>query len=273
MPAQPSCERIPGTPGPLNCWSGTFGLFAAVVILAIVRLFAPLGENSGWLDAALLLLATAATVAALTNHLPAPNVLLAAGIAAGMGGMAHAINDVTGFPFGRIEFTAALGPRLFGVLPLAIPALWAIAALNARGVARLLLFRSRQHPRHGYRVIGLAIILMAAFHLALNPFALTVKGWWTANPTPLVGLASWTVLSLAIQVAITPLLLDKFPTPRPPNFQPLYVWVALNGLLAAGLFTAGRFAEALLATAVGAIIAVLALRTGRGTVAHTACRT
>jgi len=249
------------------------GLFAAVVLLAMLRLFVPLWENSGWPDAALLILATAATIAALANHLPVPNVLLAAGIAAGIGGMAHAINDVTGFPFGRIEFTTAFGPRLFGILPLAIPALWAIAALNARGVARLLLYRSRQHPRHGYRVIGVALVLMIAFHLALNPFVVTVKGWWTANPTPLAGLISWTVLSLAIQVAITPLLLDKFPTPRPPNFQPLFVWVALNGLLATGLFDAGRFVEALLATAVGAIIAMLAIRTGRGTVVQTGCRT
>ena len=241
-------------------------------MLAMLRLFVPLWKNSAWPDVALLILTTAATVAAMANHLPAPNIILAASIAAGIGGIAHAVNDVTGFPFGNFEFTAVFGPRLLGVLPLAIPAFWAIAALSARGVARLVLHNSRQYPHHGYHVIGLAVLLMIFFHLALNPFASTVKGWWTANPTPLLALASGIVLSLASQVAITPLLLDKFPVPRPPNFSPLFVWIALNGWLATGLFVAGLLGEALLATTVGAIIVVLALRTGRGTVAQTTGR-
>ena len=271
MPAQPPSQKPPGTSGLSSCWqSGTLVLIGAAVILAILRLFVPLWKNSGWPDAALLVLTGAATVAALAKQLPATNIILAGSIAAGIGGIAHAVNNVMGIPFGKFEFTAAFGPRLLGVLPLAIPALWAIVALNARGVARLLLHNSRQHPRHGYRVLGLAMLLMTAFHLTLNPYASTVKNWWTASPTPFLNLTSLTALSLIIQVAITPLLLDKFPVPRPPNFRPLAVWITLNGLLAIGLFDAGLLAEALLATTVGVIIAVLALQTGRGTVAHNA---
>ena len=118
------------------------------------------------------------------------------------------------------------------VLPLALPAIWGIAALNSRAVARLLLRSPRPHPRHGYRVIALSVLLMVAFHLALEPYAVSIQGWWTANPSPPLALFSWIFLSLAIQVAITPLLLDKFPTPRPPNYAPLFVWVGIHVLMA-----------------------------------------
>lgn len=246
------------------------GLFALGATVAGLRLFYPLLKNSGWSDALLLTLAFAAAIAALARQLPVLNVFFAAGIAAGIGGVAHAVNDVTGFPFGRFEFTNAFGPRLFGVLPLAMPGLWAVAALSARGVARIVLRNSRNHPYHGYHVIGTAVVLMIVFQFMLVPFGSTVKGWWSANPTPFLALITWSILSLAIQIVITPLLLDKFPGPRPPNFWPLAVWVALAGLLVTGLFVAGRLVEALLGVAVGGIILGLALRRGSGTVAQTA---
>jgi hypothetical protein len=43
------------------------------------------------------------------------------------------------------------------------------------------------------------------------------------------------MLHLLIQVALTPLLLDKFPGQRPPNFRPLVVWAGFNVLLLAGV--------------------------------------
>ncbi len=219
------CEQPVGWPAIV------LAIFGGTLLLAGLRLFLPLWENSAWPDAALLMLAIAATLAALAKQLPVLNVIIAATIASGLGGMAHAVNDVTGFPFGKFEFTPALGPRLLGVLPLAIPAFWAIAALNSRGVARLLLHNSRTHPRHGHHVLALSGLLMLAFHLALEPFAVNVKGWWTLNPTPMLAAFSWILLSLLIQVAMTPLLLDKFPGPRPRNILPLLVWVGINALM------------------------------------------
>ena len=233
MPGQPQSEKTSARCEHRVGWPViVLAIFGGALLLAGLRLFVPLGENSGWPDATLLILATAATIAALAKQLPVLNVTLAASLAAGIGGLAHAVNDVTGFPFGKFEFTTALGPRLLGVLPLAIPAFWAIAALNSRGVARLLLHNSRQHPRHGHHVLALSVLLMLAFHLTLEPFAVNVKGWWTLNPTPMLAALSWMLLSLLIQVAITPLLLDKFPVPRPRNILPLLVWVGTNALLA-----------------------------------------
>lgn len=241
MPAQPSSEKPPGTPRLPDLWpNAVLTAFGATLIFAALRLFIPLFPNSGWPDAALLILTTTATVAALSKQLPVLNVIFAAGIAAGIGGMAHAVNDVTGFPFGMFEFTTALGPRLLGILPLAIPAFWAIAALNARGVARLALHRSRAHPQHGYRVIVLSVLLMILLRLALEPFAVGVKIWWTATPTPLLALISSTLLSLMLQIAMTPLLLDKFPVPRPPNYWPLFVWAGINALMLVAILSGNR---------------------------------
>jgi uncharacterized membrane protein len=246
------------------------GLFSVAVALAVVRLFLPLSLNSGWADAGLLLLAVVASITALARQLPVVNVVFASGVAAGISGVVYAVNDVTGFPFGRIEFTTAFGPRAFGVLPLAMLGLWVVAALSARGVARLVLRGLRDKPNHGYHVISLAVVLMVIFQLALNPFGSVVKGWWSQTSQLVMNIVSWSVLSLAIQVFITPLLLDKFPRQRPPNFWPFIVWMALNLILATGMFVAAQSAEALLVTAVDGIITALALRSGNVTAAPTA---
>lgn len=210
-------------------------LFGASTVTFALRLFHPFWADSGWPDAVLLALAGVATLAAFAGQIPVPNVLLAGGIAAGIGGLAHAVNDVTGLPFGRFEFTSAMGPRLLNVLPVAMPLLWAVLALNARGAARRLLFAFRLHPRHGYHVMALAVILMTIFHLVLTSFGVCVKFWWTINPEPFLNFASLTLLSLIIQIAVTPLLLDKFPVPRLPSQWPLWILASLLFLVLLGV--------------------------------------
>ena len=237
MPEQQPSTRLAETPKPA-CWRiRALALFGLAASLTTLQMFVPLGGSSGWPDAVLLTFAVVATIAAFAGQIPAPNVILAGGIAAGIGGIAHAVNNVTGLPFGRFEFKPEFGPRLVGVLPVAMPLIWAIAALNARGAARRLLFALRAHPRHGYHVIGLATLMTALLLAALDPFASHLKGWWTANPISLLNVASWTVLSLLIQIAMTPLLLDKFPIPRRPVRWPLGIWLILCGLICLGLLS------------------------------------
>jgi len=271
MSAPSTIQNSPGTSRLANSWIAiVFGLFSVAVLLSLLQLFVPLGQSSNRLDAALLLLTVVASIAALAKHLPVVNIILAGGIAAGIGGAAHAMNDVTGFPFGKITFTAAFGPRLLGILPLAMMGLWAAAALSARGVARLALRGWRDRPNHGFHVIGLAATLMITFQIGLNSFGSSVKGWWSETPSPVMNIVSGGLLSVAIQVVITALLLDKFPGTRPPNFWPLALWIPLHVLLVAGLFYAGQMPEALLLLTVSGIIMVLALRSGSGIVAQTA---
>jgi len=236
MPANPSLPPQPGTLSQPPRWSGVvLWLFVMALFLAALRLFVPSWSNSAWPDAILLIFGVAASVASLARQLPTPNVILAGVVAAVLGGLAHAVNDVTGWPFGRFEFNAPIGPRIVNLLPVAMLAIWVMTALTSRGAARRLLHRSRSHPLHGYRVIGLATVLMTLFAMTLMPFGASARDWWTATPTPILNWAGWGSVGLLIQVAITPLLIDKFPGPRPPNLWPLMVWGLTTAFLALGL--------------------------------------
>jgi hypothetical protein len=149
--------------------------------------------------------------------------------------MAHAISSVVGWHFGQWEFTAAAGPRLLGLIPWWLPIAWAVVALSSRGTARLILHKSRDHPQHGYHVILLASGLAILTTLALQNFALHGGRYWNPgveeSPLHLLGHA----LHLFIQVAITPLLIDKFPGQSPLNFRPLLVLAGLNTVMLAAI--------------------------------------
>src|SRR5580692_8197880 len=73
-------------------------LLAAAFVLTSTNLF--LRMDSGWPEAAFILLATFSTLTALTRQLPSQNVLLAASIIALIGGAAHALGAISGIPFG-----------------------------------------------------------------------------------------------------------------------------------------------------------------------------
>ena len=188
-----------------------------------------------WFHAALVVVALTASIAALTPTLAGVNVLMAGGLAGAIGGMAHAISSVTGFPFGHWEFTAAAGPRWLGLIPWWLPVAWAVMALSSRGTARLLLRKSRNHPQHGYHVILLATSLAILSALALQAFALHGGRYWKPGPDGSLLHLLGHALHLFIQVAITPLLIEKFPGPRPPNYRPLLVYAGVNAVLLAAL--------------------------------------
>lgn len=271
MPAHSSIHVPSKTSRPVDWHLGlTLALIGGLVFLGTLRLLLTPSQPSGPLDASLLILAVAASLTAWSKHLPMVNVLLAAGIAAGIGGAAHAVNDVTGFPFGKLTFHTSFGPRLLGILPVAMLGLWAVSTLVARGTARTVLRNWRHHPYHGFHVIGLSVVLMVIFQMALNSFGSSVTSWWSPIPTPIVNLLSTGAIGLLIQVIITPMLLDKFPGPRPPNFSPLAVWLTISGFFIAGLLLNKRLPEALLAGAVSGTMMALAMRSGNGTVTQPA---
>jgi uncharacterized membrane protein len=211
-------------------------IFLGICAVTLLNQFTPLWPSQARLHAALLVTAFIASIAALTPTLAWLNILMAGGLAAAIGGMAHAISSVTGVPFGRWEFSAAAGPRLLGLIPWWLPVAWAVTALSSRGTARLILRKSRAHPQHGYQVILLATGLAMLTTFALQNFALHAGCYWNpgvdGSPLHLLGHG----LHLFIQVAITPLLIDKFPGHRPPNFRPLFVLAGMNTVLLAALF-------------------------------------
>jgi uncharacterized membrane protein len=208
--------------------SVVIGLFVAFGGLAAVNPGGAIVSGQAWLNAVVVVLALWSAVAAFAPALPWPQVLLAGGLAAFSGGLVEAVNAATGFPFGVVAFTSKAGPMVLGLIPWWLPVTWAVVALSARGAARLILHRSRQHPLHGYRVIGVSVMLAVITSFGLGRMASHAVQAWTLDGNPILRGAGLVVLQLFIQVAMTPLLIDKFPGSRPPSFRPLVVWSGAN---------------------------------------------
>ena len=67
---------------------------------------------------------------------------------------------------------------MLGVVPWPLPLLWVVLVINARGVGRLVMRPWRKTNFYGFWVIGLTCLLVLAFDLGLEPFAVEVKGYW-----------------------------------------------------------------------------------------------
>ena len=222
------------------------GVFLLQFGLAYARLWQPsfLVGDARWPEGLLLVLAAATTLASLTRQLPAQNMMLAASIIVVVGGAAHTLGALTGIPFGPYSYTQKIGQKLFEPLPWAMPVLWLVVILNARGVARLVLRPWRRARNYGFYVLGLSVALVVLFDLSLEPFATQVKEYWTWHVTklhldwysaPYVNFLGWGLTAGLILAFAIPALINKFPGKFPPDYQPLAVWVLVNSFLATGL--------------------------------------
>ena len=131
-----------------------------------------------WVEGLLPVAAVATTLLGLRRTLPLQNVLATAALIAAF---AYAITWVcvrTGLPFGPLVFLEVDGSPLLGTVPWWIPAMWLVLIINARGVARLMLFGWRTSRNYGLWVIGFACLLVVLFDLALEPFAIHTKHYW-----------------------------------------------------------------------------------------------
>lgn len=247
-------------------------LLAANFAVAFIALW-PSGnapDTPDWLDALLISLATAGTLAALWRRLPLQNVLAAALIIAVMGGAAHIVGEITGIPFGPFTFGPAAGPKLFKTVPWAVPLLWVVVILNSRGVARLILRPWRKTKTYGLWVIGLTAALVMMFDLALDPFASRVGHYWLWTPTkfpvtwqgaPLVNFLSWAAVSLFMLAFVTPLLINKRPKgPSRPDYHPLGLWLGALLLFAVAAVLKGLWPAAAADAGMGVVTAVFAIR-------------
>ena len=194
-------------------------------------------ENATWLQGLLLVLALATTLFSLAGSLPAQNVLTAAALIMLISGVVQLINAKTGIPLGSCVYTERIGPRLFGLLPWPVPLIWAVAILNSRGVARLILRPWRKMGKYGYWVIGLSCLLTVAFDVSLEPVASAINLYWlwevpknlpTWHGTPPTNFLGRTVTTLIILAFVTPWLIDKrLSRKAAPDYHPLVVWLVL----------------------------------------------
>jgi uncharacterized membrane protein len=227
---------------------------------------------SSALDAAIITLAAAASLAAMRRQLPLQNVVPAALATALIGGIAHGLsaNSNISMPLGPVVFDLGAGKKILGFVPWTIPLLWIVALFNARGMARLILRPWRKVKNYGFWLMGLTAALAGVFDVALEPFAGHVKHSWhweqtkipiTWGGAPLLNFIGWVCVSLLIMVIITPFFIRKQPgSSSAPDLHPLGLWLGALLLFTVGLAGAGHWWAAGVDAAILAATTVFAVR-------------
>lgn len=237
----------------------------ASYVVVLWRLVSPAGlpGTGDWPEALLIITMLAATLLAYSRHLPGQNVLMAAAVIGLIGSLAHGLSRMTTLPLGSIHFTERAGLEVLGVVPWCMPAIWIIAILNSRGVAKLILRPWRKLGIYGYWLAGVTAALTVLFAAGLEPFASQVKHNWTWETrgssftwhgAPLVSFLGWLITALVILALATPLLINKRPGTEqpPPDCHPLLIWQA-----ALALFAIGAIAEGLWPAAAYCLVAMV----------------
>ncbi len=246
-------------------------LNALLGLAFIVDLFAP--DRIPWLDVAVVILASAASIVSLNRQLPLQNVLPAALITAGIGGLAHGFSAQTFIPLGPVVFNLPSGGKLFDVLPWTVPLIWVAAIFTARGVGRLILRPWRKVKVYGYWLIALTTALAVAFDVAFEPFAWHVKHWWLWQPTklsvnwhgaPLMNFFGWGCVTLFTMFFITPFLIRKQPGgSSSPDYHSLCLWLGALLMFAVGAGRAGLWSAVVVDVVLAGVTTFLAVRGAR----------
>jgi bisanhydrobacterioruberin hydratase len=250
------------------CWLFSC-LLTVAFALELFSFFQPL-KFIAQLDGIFIVLAAAATLASLWRRLPLQNVVLAAGGIAFIGGGLSALGARTSLPFGPFVYASGSGPLIFKTLPWSMPLVWLVIILNSRGMARLMLRPWRKNKSYGYRVFGLAAVLVLLFDLVLDPFAFRVKHLWLWLPialpltwqgAPIINFIAWGLITILILFFITPALIVKKPRSRSrPELHSLSLWLGGIALCATGCAAVGLWAAMIVDVVIGIGTAIFAIR-------------
>jgi putative membrane protein len=136
--------------------------------------------------------------------------------------LTESIGTLTGWPFGLYHYTDNFGPRVAGILPLAIPFSWLVLVTNV-----LFLVRTRDYLRPWQESLWVATGV-TFLDWIMEPFAVHLKAYWLweSATVPWQNYVSW--------FGLTFLLVSRFaPAPKlhhPSDFRPLIILGAMFGL-------------------------------------------
>lgn len=246
------------------------GLWAALAALVAAQICYPLTTGTA---RAVLVVATvtggcvvsvwhAATTRGYRNAAALVAVTMGGGLLVEIAGVA------TGFPFGRYEYSADLGPRIFGV-PVVIPLAWTWMAWPAYLVAGRLV----RNPVLGIAVAGFAL---AAWDLFLDPQMVAAGYWrWPDAGVALPGVPGIPVTNylgwLIVAVVMMGLLRLTVPYRDGPDDGPMYVmylWTFYSSVLAHAAFLGLPGSAAWGAVAMGAVAIPLTVVLARAPLAR-----
>jgi uncharacterized membrane protein len=153
----------------------------------------------------------------------------------------EAVGLATGVPYGRYEYSDALGPTLLGV-PFLVPLAWLMMAWPSWVLADRLTRRLSDGRRAVVRV-AVAAAVLAGWDVVLDP-QMVQAGYWTwAHPdpglpgittVPLTNLAGWLTAGAVLMTLLHLLVARAAAPPRIGDGAPLLAiaWMTLGGALA-----------------------------------------
>jgi len=175
-----------------------------------------------YIDAITIVLAALATVFGLGRWWPAQNVIAVSFLTITLSGVLENILIVSsGTPF-----PDNAGAAIFSV-PWTLPLLWLIAMLNARSVARLILWPKREKSTYGLWLILYTSVMTAAILLVQEEVSGRFYNW--GAPLALCGVRFLGALFFLAVVA--PFLIPKGAVIPPPDYRPVVIWAVLNAYL------------------------------------------
>jgi len=186
-------------------FSGWYTIWFFVGLLFLTFGWQPLFNH--WEDFLFLALAGIVLLLAVMPWLGTARTWIAFVWVALVSGGIEALGATTGIPFGHYHYTAGMGPRLGGVLPLAIPFAWWVVLLPLQIYAQL---------RAGGRRPWLLPVLVGFFamliDLALEPVATQLRGYWVWEQSgpwygvPWQNFLGWWLTATVISAGLVPLI-------------------------------------------------------------------
>jgi putative membrane protein len=230
-----------------------------VGVLVLLQIGYPLAPHRAPLVIAAVVLGFAISVAhAVLTRGPRVGAALVAGTTVG-GLLVETLGVHTGFPFGEYGYSAALGPRIFGV-PLVIPLAWTWMAWPAWLAAGVLTRRAALR-------ISLAGLGLAAWDLFLDPQMVAEGYWHWAHPdpalpgvsgVPLTNYLGWLVVAVLMMGLLS--LVDRSTGRRQDlPMLALYLWTYGSAVLAHAVFLRLPASAAWGALAMGLVAVPLAV--------------
>lgn len=175
-----------------------------------------------YIDAITITLATAATVFGLSRWWPAQNIIAIAFLTIALSlTLEHFLVAHTDAPY-----SDTAGKTFFGV-PWTISVLWLVVLLNARSVARLVLWPKREKGSYGLWLLFFTAVMTALVLLVME----IVSNRFPILGAPIALSGVRLIAALLILTIIAPFLIPKGAVVPPPDCGPVAIWAVINGYL------------------------------------------
>lgn len=172
-----------------------------------------------FIDGVTLVVATLATLFGLSRWWPSQNIIAIGCLTIALSGaLEHILVVSTGAPFPDVA-----GKAIFGV-PWTVPLLWLVTMLNARSVARLILWPKREKGSYGLWLILFTAVMTALVLLVQE----TISGRFSNWAAPLALCAVRFLASVFFLAIVAPFLIPKGAVVPPPDYGPVTIWAVIN---------------------------------------------